>query len=305
MNKSFIVKLGLTVFFLIVLLKKIDVFKIEDILSTLNPYYFLICISITPALYLIRTYRWQLMLKEVGIRKSFFKLFKIVIIGTFYGLITPGKVGELGRVYHFSENKSLIIPTLVLEKAVDIFILSLLSFCTVLLYFGDDNSIKYLILLMLFSLVIVLYLSINKRLVLLITDIFKMDQSKVIMYIESLKKLLIHKKLILNLFLISFFYYGIVYIIGNFLLLSLGLNTILVITIPLIILIGNVPITISGIGLRESIGTICFVSMGESEIHGFFFSLLIFIIITVIPAIFGYLLSILSIEGIKLENKGV
>jgi hypothetical protein len=67
--------------------------------------------------------------------------------------------------------------------------------------------------------------------------------------------------------------------------------------LPIVVLMGNIPITISGLGLRESIGSLCFVLLGESAANGFVFSLLLFIFITVIPAIFGYV--IIMIGGIN------
>jgi uncharacterized membrane protein YbhN (UPF0104 family) len=100
-----------------------------------------------------------------------------------------------------------------------------------------------------------------------------------------------HRPLMGGVLLITASYYAINYIIGYFILLALNVDVIAVITIPIIILIGNVPITISGLGLRESVGAVCFTLLGGEGTYGFSFSLILFGIITLIPGLAGYILA--------------
>jgi hypothetical protein len=83
-------------------------------------------------------------------------------------------------------------------------------------------------------------------------------------------------------------YYVVALIIGFFLALSLNLDVIVVCTIPLLILVGNIPITIGGLGLRESLGALAFELLGLSAAYGVTYSLLRFIVIVIIPGFFGY-----------------
>ena len=89
-------------------------------------------------------------------------------------------------------------------------------------------------------------------------------------------------------------YYTLSYVIGYLILLSLNIDTFAVITLPIIVLIGNMPITISGLGLRESVAALCFVLLGIDGMYGFSFSLIQFGIITLIPGLVGYGLFIKS-----------
>ena len=109
-------------------------------------------------------------------------------------------------------------------------------------------------------------------------------------HIDSFAKLRNDRRAMSKTVILAFLYYSINYIFAILILLSLGANTFLFVTLPLVILIGNVPITISGLGMRESVGVICFVLLGGSGVQGFLFSLLLFIIITLIPGIIGYAL---------------
>ena len=92
--------------------------------------------------------------------------------------------------------------------------------------------------------------------------------------------------------LLTICYYLIAYISAFFLLLALDANTLAVISLPLIVLMGNIPITISGLGLRESVATILFILLGEEGAYGFSFSILIFLTFTLLPGVLGYFLVI-------------
>jgi uncharacterized membrane protein YbhN (UPF0104 family) len=110
-------------------------------------------------------------------------------------------------------------------------------------------------------------------------------------FAQNFRKLLYSYPVVGKSVLLSILYYCICYLICFFICLSAGFNPIVLITFPIIILMGNIPITISGLGLRESVGSLLFIYLGDTAANGFVFAFLIFIIITLIPGIFGYILS--------------
>ena len=292
MRKEPLLKIGLTILLSIVLFKKINLFEVMDILSSLHLSYLVIAIFFVPILYIIRTYKWSILLDSIKIKKPFVNLFKILIIGVFYGLVTPGKVGEIGRAFHLDEKKSVTIPTILIEKIIDIVILVLLSLLTVIFFFNDYSAFKYIILICAFVVLLGTWLLTKKRFIYLITKPFKIKDENVDIYVDKFMKLVKDKGVMFKVTILTICYYLIVYILATFLLLSLDVNTLAVITLPLIILLGNVPITISGLGLRESVATICFILLGENGAYGFSFSILLFLSITLLPGIFGYFLGI-------------
>lgn len=292
MRKEPLLKIGLTILLSIVLFKKINLFEVMDILSSLHLSYLVIAIFFVPILYIIRTYKWSILLDSIKIKKPFVNLFKILIIGVFYGLVTPGKVGEIGRAFHLDEKKSVTIPTILIEKIIDIVILVLLSLLTVIFFFNDYSAFKYIILICAFVVLLGTWLLTKRRFIYLITKPFKIKDENVDIYVDKFMKLVKDKGVMFKVTILTICYYLIVYILATFLLLSLDVNTLAVITLPLIILLGNVPITISGLGLRESVATICFILLGENGAYGFSFSILLFLSITLLPGIFGYFLGI-------------
>lgn len=292
MRKETLLKAGLTLLLFVVLFVKINLFEVIGILSSIRLSYLVIAIFFVPILYIIRTYKWSILLNSIKIKKPFVNLFRILIIGVFYGLVTPGKVGEIGRAYHLDEKQSVTIPTILMEKIIDVFILVMLSLLTVIFFFNDYPTFQYIFLILIISLILAIALLSNKKFILLLSKPFKIERENIDIYIDKFSKLIKDKVALSKATLLTICYYLIAYILAFFLLLSLGVNTLAVITLPLIILTGNVPITISGLGLRESVGTICFILLGEDGAYGFSFSILLFLTITLLPGVFGYFLVI-------------
>jgi uncharacterized protein (TIRG00374 family) len=302
MNKKIILKLTLSIFLCTILLVKIDALEIANVFKSLNLLYFITALLITPVIYAIRTYRWQLMLNSLGINNEFSTLLKILVIGIFYGLATPGKLGEFARILHIKGEKSKLVSTIMLEKIYDISILLILSFITVILFFRNYDALIIALAGMAVILISIIFVFMNNKFMILLSSLIGIDTNHINNYTESMSRMCKDRKLMLEILFITIIYYVFVYIISCFALYSLGIPYKAIVTVPLLILIGNIPITISGLGLRESVGTICFLALGESAVHGFSFSLIIFIIFTVIPSICGYILSISSIDSTKKRN---
>jgi uncharacterized membrane protein YbhN (UPF0104 family) len=60
---------------------------------------------------------------------------------------------------------------------------------------------------------------------------------------------------------------------------------------PVIILLGNLPVAFGGLGLREQVSAVAFARLGASAAVGPVFSLLWFLVVTVIPALIGLILA--------------
>jgi hypothetical protein len=247
---------------------------------------------LVPVLYIIRTVRWNIFLDSVGITISFLTSFKVLLIGNFYGLVTPGKIGELGRAFHVNEKKVLTIPTIIMEKLIDVCTLIILSFLTIIFYFQNSPLMQVGILVCGITVVLGIFLLTSKKAVFLMVKIFKINQETCGQFVGSFRIMLSNYTLMGYAFLISFVYYLVAFLLGYFVILSAGFNSIVIITFPIIVLMGNIPLTISGLGLRESIGSLSFIYLGETASDGFVFAFLLFILITVIPGIFGYILTL-------------
>ena len=109
---------------------------------------------------------------------------------------------------------------------------------------------------------------------------------------ETVLRMMESRTLIFNSLLLSFLYYGICIAFSALILASLdtGITPLLGLSLPVLALFGNAPITISGLGVRETASSAYFGSFGYPLEYGFSFSILWFLVITVFPGIIGYIL---------------
>ena len=54
--------------------------------------------------YFIKSLRWKNILSTLKIKLNILFLFKVFLIGGYLGIITPGKLGDFGRLYYIKEN---------------------------------------------------------------------------------------------------------------------------------------------------------------------------------------------------------
>jgi glycosyltransferase 2 family protein len=108
MNKNLlqILKKGLPfigIAILVYLIIRLDINKLIDALFSINPLFIVISLFLTIPLLIIRSYAWMLIQEEQKIHIKFFHSMKILIIGFFYGILTPGYVGQLMRIPYMKD----------------------------------------------------------------------------------------------------------------------------------------------------------------------------------------------------------
>tara|TARA_Y100000310_G_C20700067_1_gene828942 strand:- start:3794 stop:4681 length:888 start_codon:yes stop_codon:yes gene_type:complete len=285
--KRFIVFLVSSVL-LYYLLKNLNLLQIISIVKQTNYILLLTIIPVIILIYIIKIAKLKFLLKKVNIWVKFSKLSKISLIGTFYGLITPGKVGELGRAYYLNANKAKTLPPLLWEKLIDIFTLILLSNITIFFLFKNINLL-YISILLTLSVLIVVFLITNEKTTSFVLTLIKIPKEKQEEYIYTMSQVFKKEVLFKTLFL-SFIYIGTAFLGALILLKSMDplANPLLVFSLPLLMLFGNIPITISGLGLREFVTVYCFTHLGATAELGFSFSIIWFIMTVLIPGLIGF-----------------
>lgn len=281
-------KILLTIFLLSVLLIKLDLKNVFLILSNVNVYLLLSSFFLVPVLYTVRSLKWNILLNEINVKRNFFFVLKVVLMGTSYGTITPGKIGELMRARYIGGKRSEVIPTIIWDRLIDVFTLIVLSVLVIVVLL-NNLTLLYVIFVVTILSIIGLVFIMNEKILVLFVRIFRIEKESYKNYISVMKKILKNKRCILKVFLLTFCYYMISFSLGFLVLKALNpeVDSFLVFTIPVIILLGNIPITISGLGLRESIASICFKAFGELPSYGFSFSLLLFVISVFAPSLVG------------------
>lgn len=301
MNKKIFLKLLATVFLLTVIFYRLDFSEILEVFAFSNVFLISLCLLIIPLLYAIRVIKWDQLLISTGIKHPFSKLFIVILIGIFYGMITPGKTGEVIRAYHLNSEKSITIPTIIWDKLSDIFILILFSAFSVFLLFADSYLLQVLlILIIIFSFSI--FLLINKKFVYFFLNILGINDKSKEQFMGTIHSILKDRKLLIKILGFSICYYFLALFVAVISLMALDADANLKIALiyPIIVLVGNIPITISGLGLREYVTVVCFEILKENPAVGFSFSILLFMLTTLVPGLSGYLIMLTEKKPAKI-----
>lgn len=90
-------------------------------------------------LYFVKTVRWHFLVRSAGQKNSLHESWKIFNIGVFLGMVTPAKLGELGRAA-FLAKKGMKLPIAfaisILDRIADVIVIALLGVAAVAILFG-------------------------------------------------------------------------------------------------------------------------------------------------------------------------
>jgi glycosyltransferase 2 family protein len=205
---------------------------------------------------LIKNWRWQLMLKKHHINYSFGKSLLIYSSGIYFGALTPGRIGELGRLYYLKKDNhptTESLTTLFLDKILDlafVFIIGVFS----LAYFHQYLKIEYrYVFVILFFLIA--FLAANRLIPFLLPTV----NQKILKLKQQVKDNFSEYRLIdlINFSILTALSWLIYFYIAYLLTLAVGIYNISFIYSSLVMnltsLISLLPISIMGLGTRESL----------------------------------------------------
>jgi uncharacterized membrane protein YbhN (UPF0104 family) len=92
--------------------------------------------------YVMKTLRWHVLVKAGGIHPSFYESWKLYTLGIFFGNLTPGNLGELGRVpYLTSKGMQTITATalIALDRLLDVAVMGLMALVSIFILFGGST----------------------------------------------------------------------------------------------------------------------------------------------------------------------
>jgi len=121
-KKGQLLGLAITLFFLVLVLTRIQFDKVGEAFSRANYLYLLPAITVTLLAYFVRAYRWQLILKPTK-HVPFMRAYAIMMIGFMANNLLPARIGEFVRAYTLGAreqiSKSLSLATIILERVCD------------------------------------------------------------------------------------------------------------------------------------------------------------------------------------------
>lgn len=249
------------IFYLI--FRKVDYFSLKEVFLNAKWYYLILAILVIFLAPVFSAKRWQTILKSMDYHISFRDSFKIIMAVFPASAVTPAKVGDLIRA-HYLKDKVPITQTMgavVTERFIDIFILASYSFAGAAFL---ENGLIMGISLFIIFLTPSSFLIVNK---------IKLPPGKWQQRIENFlhvsKVFISQPQKLLPVLFFSIIFWSTNIFEAKILFLSLGVNVPLfyiAAAFPLTIFIGLLPITLAGMGTRDSAIIYLFSSFGSASV---------------------------------------
>jgi len=286
--KIFLQILGPLIF--IYILSKIDYQILFEEIKLLKWYFLVLAAGLMIFEIVVRSLRWRTILLSLNINISKLSSIKLHWLGIFIGIITPGRFGELIKVYFLKKRSYNIFRSffsIILDRTIDILIL---LFFGLLIFFFFLKDIGIYIIpfgLILLLVIIFIFLLIDQRSYLhklfgrFVQKILHVEFknysrftfSKFWQGIKGLKK-----KDVIYFFIYLIVSWCLYFLVRYVIALSLGLDlsfiNISIISI-LVAIVTILPISIAGLGTREAAVIYLFSLFGLSKEMALLFSLLI------------------------------
>lgn len=305
--KKFLPFIGLILF--IYLLWRFDFQKIYQSILEINGWYLLFLLPLVIIVFYVQTLKWQLILRSQGINKDLMTLYKIQLVGVYYALLTPGKVGSVVKALYLKEaaNKGLeeCSSSVVIDKILETITLIFLG---VIGSFFLIDRFPNLYLQLIFVLVIVtllFYVFYSKKRTRVLLKFFfnviipekfrsRLRQSFHLFYDMFPRK----RQLILPT-LLTIVNWLLIYCLSFVVALALGIKInflVFILLLPLAAMAGLLPITILGLGTRETALIILFQPYGVLPGKLIAMSILGLALNYLLPALIGLVLSLKLIK---------
>jgi glycosyltransferase 2 family protein len=283
LNRKLLLRGTVTVILLLLILSVLDPGMLIRSLGEADIPFFLAALALMPLMVLIKCYRWHLLINR-NENIGFTDAVRSFLAGNALGIITPARVGELGRVAYLPvKNKGRFLGLVILDKIFDMLSFVALAVIGSVIVLGTEMAAILLIMLVASALVL-LNLKRISRFVLNNDLLSRVKQLKPLAEAMTIGAPAVAYYQVLALASAC------VSILQCYLLVNAfqpaDFSTVFF-TFPLIILTNIVPVTISGLGVREGAAVLLLSGFGISGTTAFSSAFLIYFIDNFIPSLFG------------------
>lgn len=306
---SLMLKIFVSIALLIFLFRKADLGQVFMVIKSMDILILASVILWYTILQIISTYRWSLFLPKAGIEIPFFKLVSLFYVGMFFNIFLPTAIGgdvvKTYYLYKFSGKGGNSLASVFLDRFTGFFAMVIIASVSLIFGYGYVKGTYvplFIVILssMFFLSSLVLW---NKALhnwmlaIISRIKLFGINEK-----IESLyQSVMLYKgepRVLLKAFGISF----VIQLMSMtmFYLISKGIGMTVPIGyfflfVPIAISISMIPISLSGLGLREGAFVYLFTKVGATDAQALSVSLVAFLVMVILGLIGG-------IEYIRLGN---
>jgi glycosyltransferase 2 family protein len=295
--RKFLPIVGISIF--VYLLIKLDITKVFGEFKTLNWNYLSIALILMVVFFTTQTLKWFVIARRQKITVPFKEAFKINLISSFYGFVTPSKVGSIVRMNYLKKyggDTGKGISNFIVDKVLDLSSLFILvvGFGLLINQKLVSENYFYFVLAMFIAMVsffLIFYKKSNTQFLLkwiyrkFIPERLK-DKTRTLF--ESFYRDMPSLGFLIFAFGINLLNWIVNYTVLYFTSLALGIDvkfSYFLIILPISTLVAQIPITINGLGTRELTMISLFGILGISAVKVFSMSLLSIVITNIIPSI--------------------
>lgn len=311
LNFTFILKLLFSAISVFVILRFILI-HLESFKHGLQNFYFLFFAFLIPIIInpILSNLRWRVFLKLFNVQIKFLTLVKISFKAFFLSLALPSSLGyDLTRLILLEKETDIQTSnngaSIFFDRLVALLVLSISAFCSSILILRNENQYLFILiaLAILISILFIFYfLRTNFFIFITKNTILKWKKLNnfgvgLIHFFELLKKekfsRVINYKVVLYILLFQFS--NILCTILIFHSLNVDISIFFHFAIlPIIWIVTIIPVTLSGIGLREGAFVFFYGLVGVEPEKAIIASMLTFMLLIVTPAIIGFLILLID-----------
>ncbi len=308
MMKTFIAKylpsiyrlVGVAIFSVIV--SQLDLKMLFKAAEASNKHLLSVGVLIMVGVTVVKTLRWSRLLKQQNISVKALKLVRIQYIGNFIGFITPGRIGELAKVFYVKGKSHGFdymgcIVSVIADRIIDIATLSLIAVVGILFIFNEHVVMIMMAILFLVLIIAMSYFYrqavvdyfvkvINRIIIKFVRNKNKIEASNIVSNLRNIKKTGILNVLFYNVLAWALFYI-LIYLIARSCNITIDVFY-LAVAISSAMLLSMIPITVAGVGIRDLVLIYFFGRVGISSEMAVLYSFMYMFIFLLVPSFIGF-----------------
>lgn len=312
---SIILRIGVSLALLFFLFRRIDSRGLLEAIRYSNKCFILLAFLLLFFNYVFCLLRWQMLLKALKIHLSLKRVIISFSGGTFFNLLLPSSIGgDVARSVDLATHTKRpreVVATVFLDRLSGY--LGLVALVLAAMLFGGGfvriKSVLFSVSVIVGVLAVTLTVLFNKRVYALVNKLLDSPNSgKIREALRSLHQEIHffrhHKRVIINNILMSVLIQAITPVTFYLTALALGFKTNVLyffIFLPIITAITMIPISIGGLGLRDTVTVFFFAQVGLARDLAFAMSLINFFFILVY-GIIGGLIYVLTVHHRRLQH---
>lgn len=283
------------IIFLYIIFYLVDISEIKNIIIKSNIFLISLAFFLVIIMILLQSWRWNYLKKIQGLKYSLSDSFLIFCAGVFWGIITPGRLGDIIKIVYLQKDGSSVgksAVSVIIDRLADLLFLLVIGYVS-MFFFLNFFSKQLVTISVLFALIIITGLLLQNKLIKILLKklffVFVPDKYQKSWHLNfqdfmiDLKNYTFSNYLVI--FLITIIIWIIYYLQMFFLIKSIGISNIsftyLIMAVTIAAVTTLIPISINGIGTRDATLLFLFSLVGISSEKTIAFSIMILFLLLV------------------------